>query len=107
MKFNRGTLLRWTPKALNPRSEGSAQRHVDDRMVVLSHDEVMFVRNGVIEQMDMYKTQDSYVCGAGLVADLMPPRLRVHAEEVRRCSADALVSEFKLIVTSKYEGRRV
>lgn len=104
MKFPRGTVLRWTPKALNTKTQGSSQRDPDDRMVVLSPNEVMFVYNGVIEQLDMYKRKDSYVVSCGRVENVWH-RLRVDAAEVKRCGAESLVSEFKLIVTAKYEGR--
>jgi hypothetical protein len=92
MKYPRGTILKWTKKALSPKREGASQRASDDRMVVLSHDEVIWYRDGIVNQLDMYKTQDSYVEPA--LGEAMPKGLPVDAEEVRRCNGDILVSEF-------------
>lgn len=104
MKYPRGTVLKWTKKALDPKREGASQRTPDDRMIVLSHDEVMFVHAGIVEQVDVYKTHDSYVEPA---ADVYPKNyLRIDAAEVKRCNAQTLVKEFNMKVTKKYEGRR-
>lgn len=104
MKYSRGTVLRWTPKAMDPRREGARRCGHEDRMIVLSHDEVMFVHCGIVEQMDMYKTQDSYVTSVGLIETL--GLLRVDIAEVKRVNGQTLVKEFGLKVTKTYEGRR-
>jgi hypothetical protein len=112
VKYTRGTYLRWTTKALDPKREGSSQRSLDDRMILLSHNEVAFVHAGVVEQLDMYKTVDSYVRLApyttldGTLTTQAPRGLKVDRAEVKRCSADALVKEFGFVLTKRYEGRR-
>lgn len=103
MKYPRGSYLQWTEKALSPKREGSSQRSKDDRMIVISHDEVAFVHKGVVEQLDMYKTHDSYVT---LAKEPMPKGLKVDKAEVLRCNADVLVKEFGLVVTPDYKGRK-
>jgi len=104
MKYSRGTVLQWTPKALNPKTIGASQRNAKDRMVVISHNEAMFVHNNIIEQMDMYKTHDSYVQPSG---EQQLNGLVVDRDEVLRVGGQELVKEFNIKVVSSYRGRKV
>jgi hypothetical protein len=99
MKYPRGSYLQWTPKALKL----SRERHLEDRMIVLSHDEVAMVHKGVVEQLDMYKTQDCYV---KLATEPCPKGLRVDRLELVRCNAECLVKEFGFKITKNYQGRK-
>lgn len=65
MKYPRGTVMEWTPKALRilPKRESDtdASELKEQLLIVVDECSVICVRNGHVEHLDMYKTQDSFV----------------------------------------------
>lgn len=65
MKYPRGTVLRWTAKALSSSRAGSSQRNSEQRMVVVDATTVILYSGSRIEDPAMHKSQDSYVEKSG------------------------------------------
>lgn len=57
MTYPRGTVLRWTAKAMR----SARSRTQADRMIVLDDRTVVWFTNGCVLQTDMLKKQDSFV----------------------------------------------
>lgn len=101
MKYPRGTVLKWTAKALKPRRSpvtGEGQRHPDDRLVVLTADTMILYRWPRIETTDLLKTQDSFVEPAN---EPMPPGLLYDNSMTLpslRAYDDDLAQEFKFVI---------
>ena len=61
MKYERGSVLKWSPKAMRPSSPGSQHRYPGHRMAVLTEQTVILYGPASVLDPAMHKTQDSYV----------------------------------------------